>query len=200
MLNTALHLNYKNIKSIIDLQATLNELKIKSGYKAKDGKIYQENEIVDEVWTNNYVLQTPNEVLKSKVGVCWDFVEIYREWAKENKIDYKTFFIEYNPTLIPNAWDYATHTILIYKSNNKLFWFDNAYQFPSKLNEYDNMEELIDDFVGKHAYSSSKALNEVEKYYLDVYQYDEPPFGLYPIEYVNFCRNGRLIRSALNSK
>lgn len=200
MLNNEIELNYKDIKSICDLQAKLDELKIKCGYKANDGTIYQENEIVDEVWTNNYILQTPEEILKSKVGVCWDFVEIYRKWAKENKIDYKTFFIEYNPTLIPNAWDYATHTILVYKLNDKIFWFNNAYQFPPKLNEYDNMEELIDDFVGKHANSSSKALNEVEKYYLDVYQYDGPSFGLGPIEYVSFCRNGKLIRSALNSK
>ena len=38
-----------------------------------------------------YYLQTPEELLKSKCGVCWDQVELERKLFQENNIKFKTY-------------------------------------------------------------------------------------------------------------
>ena len=67
----------ENIMSIMD--------NIEYGFKDENGN----NIIYDtEKWDNNfndfYYLQTSDELLKSKCGVCWDQTELERELFKDN--------------------------------------------------------------------------------------------------------------------
>jgi len=95
-----------------------------------ENKINQVKDIWDlmrpikyENTTKNYIIKTPTEVLKSKRAICYDQVELERQEFKKIKYKFKTFFF-YDPD--PNTY-LPTHTVLIFKENNKYFWFENSW-------------------------------------------------------------------------
>lgn len=68
---------------------------IEYGFKDEKG-----NNIIDtnlQKWENKfdyfYYLQTPEELLKTKCGVCWDQVELERNLFINENISVETFFI-----------------------------------------------------------------------------------------------------------
>lgn len=65
---------------------------IEYGLKDEDGKniINNNSQKWDEEFDNFYYLQTPEELLQSKCGVCWDLVELERKLFLENGIISKT--------------------------------------------------------------------------------------------------------------
>lgn len=38
----------------------------------------KKHNLVDETFSDNYILQTPKELIENKLGVCWDQVELER--------------------------------------------------------------------------------------------------------------------------
>ena len=64
---------------------------IEYGYKNEDGvDIVEAN---PNGWSKFYKLQTPDELLESKCGICWDQVELERKLFEDKKISFKTYFI-----------------------------------------------------------------------------------------------------------
>ena len=47
---------------------------------------------VDDKFSEFYKLQSPDEVLKNKIGVCWDQVELERYWFKKHGYEIKTIY------------------------------------------------------------------------------------------------------------
>lgn len=66
--------NYYNEFEIMDLMK-----EIEYGWIDKDNK---KHVLVDESYSDNYVLQSPKEIIKNKIGVCWDQVELERYYFK----------------------------------------------------------------------------------------------------------------------
>ena len=56
-----------NVEEIMTLMDSINY-----GWVDNKGCIHKE---VDDNFASSYILQSPKEVLNSKVGVCWDQVE-----------------------------------------------------------------------------------------------------------------------------
>ena len=81
----------------------LNELnKIEYGWLDKNNKIHYE---VNNEFSDNYILQSPEQTIKNKVGVCWDQVELERILFEKENIKFNTYFIvHYNNGKCP------THT------------------------------------------------------------------------------------------
>ena len=50
---------------------------------------------VDDKFSELYRLQSPNEILNNKVGVCWDQVELERYLFSQKNVEFKTYFISY---------------------------------------------------------------------------------------------------------
>ncbi len=71
-----------------------------------------------------YIVKTPKELLKDKSGICYDFVELEREYFTKWNYQFKTFFV-YNKFPIT---DNPTHTFLVFKENNKYYWFEASWQ------------------------------------------------------------------------
>ena len=78
-------------------------------------------DIIDDdiVFNKYYKLQTPEELLKSKLGVCWD---------KDN---------------LPS------HTFLTYERNKKYYWFEHSDNKYAGIHEYITKEELLNDVKDK---------------------------------------------------
>lgn len=100
--------------------------------------------IVDENYSDNYVLQSPKEILKNKIGVCWDQVELERYYFKGNDWNIKTYFIvHYDNDKCP------THTFLTFEKDNKYYWFENSWLIFKGIHEYYCIKDLLVDVRDK---------------------------------------------------
>ena len=83
-----------------------------------------------KTFSSDYLLQSPEEVIKNKVGVCWDQVELERHYFKNDSV--KTFFIvHYDNDKCP------THTFLTFQKDNKYYWFEHSWAIFRGIHEYD---------------------------------------------------------------
>ena len=96
----------------------LNE--IEYGWIDKNNNKYNE---VNNLFSDNYILQSPKQVLKNKIGVCWDQVELERYLFEKENICFNTYFIVHY-----DNDKYPTHTFLIYKKDNKYYWFEHSWE------------------------------------------------------------------------
>ena len=93
-----------------------------------------------------YSLQSPKELTNSKLGICWDRTELYRDYF-ENMTDlkYETYYLLYE-----DGKGCPSHTILVYYNNNKVYWFEPMFQnkdcYYSGIHEYSNLNDLLNDF------------------------------------------------------
>lgn len=160
-------MNEKEIKLKLEKIMKLME-KIEYGFKDKNG-----NNIIDfdeEKWEREfsefYYLQTPEELLESKCGVCWDQVELERKLFKSEGIKTKTFFIY----LIDNDM-LPSHTFLTFENDNKYFWFEHSWGNFKGIHKYETENELLKDVVRKFKTSHNEIKYDAKMY---VYQYEMP--------------------------
>ena len=117
------------------------------GFVGKNGKKYL-NQYSDEWndWYQECVVQTGEEVLETKVGTCWDQVELERLWFTNNNYKFNTYFIWFE---VNHKNDYSTHTFLIYENDNKYYWFENAFEEYRGIHEFDSEDNAIDYVMNK---------------------------------------------------
>ena len=84
----------------------------------------------------HYKLQSPKEVMKNKLGVCFDQVELERYYFKG--YDIKTYFIIYY-----DDNNYPNHTFLTFQKNNKYYWFEHSWEVYRGIHEYNTLNELF---------------------------------------------------------
>ena len=66
---------------------------ISYGYVTKTGETYVYTDNNFEKNFNQYVLQNDSQVIDSKVGICWDQVELERDFFLKMNYEVKTYFI-----------------------------------------------------------------------------------------------------------
>ena len=169
--------NYYNENEIMDLMDI-----IKYGWLDKNNN--QHNKI-NNYFQNNYKLQSPPEILKSQIGLCWDQVELERYYFKPNNYNEKTYFIIYK-----NNNDNPTHTFLTYEKNNEYYWFEHAWEQYKGIHEYENQEEMLIDIKNKFS-KKHKVKHEKDQIYL--FKYNKPPKNLSSKEFINYCINSKLV-------
>ena len=141
---------------------------------------------VDKDFSNLYRLQSPKEVIEHKVGVCWDQVELERFLFKKENIEFKTYFIvHYDDDKCP------THTFLIYKENNKFFWFEHSWEINRGIKSYDTELEALKDI--KKRFIKDELDNNYNPMNLCIYEYSEPEYGINVLEFYKHCENGKNI-------
>ena len=161
-----------NISTINRVFKIMN--RIDYGYIDKDGKIRKE--IIEEEFYNKWYLQSPDELLESKIGVCWDQVELERELLK----DYSTFtiYIEFE--------NGKSHSFLIFRLDDKVYWFENSYMSYRGIHgPFNRIEDIIKIVIGhiKREEDGNSSL-------LIVTKYDKPEYGITCQEYMDFCKGG----------
>jgi len=154
---------------------------INYGYLKKDGHI-EENNYNDFYY--NYKLQSPEELYKNKVGVCWDQVELER-YVFENKIHLscKTYYI------ICNNKESTTHTFLVYVYQDDLYYFENSFEKYRGIYKFKDINSII-KFIIKNMKNAekNKKYNEFK-----VYGYEKPEYGIGAKEFMEHCENGMRI-------
>lgn len=115
---------------------------------------------------NCYVL-TPKELLKHKVGTCWDFsLYAYEELSKTYQ-DVKFVYLEFKD----NKKQLVTHTTVTYRDTNDLYcWIESAWdkayginKYYSAFHVYNNIVEIIKDVYNIRAFNYAISSCDITK-------------------------------------
>lgn len=169
----------KNLEKIMD---KMNE--IDYGFILKNDNIYPEN---DNEWSNDfskkYYLQSPEELINSKLGVCWDQVELERYYFDQEKIKYESYFIvEYDGV------EYPTHTFMIVMLEDKYYWFEHSWEPHRGIKEYDTLDSALLDI--KERFIKMLINRNISTNEIVIYKYEKPKFGINSNDFFKHCENG----------
>ena len=148
------------------------------GYLGKSGRIYNYlDEDMDNNWYSEYILESKDDILNTLIGNCFDQVELERDWFTRNNYEIKTYFEMVDTNLENN---YPTHSFLVYKDNNKYYWFENSDFNNRGIHEYNTLEELLID-------QKKKYIDFVGIENIIINEYQKPISGIDANEYLHFC-------------
>lgn len=157
-------MKYEDIKTPEDLYIFMRN-NFRYGYLSNidsDKHIREEmnnDELYEKILFNNFYLQTPKELLKSKCGICYDQVEFERKWFSDHNYSTKTF---YTP--------YKNHAFLIYKDDDKYKLFERTVKEFNGIHIGNSVEELLERY-------KEKQLKDVDLDDIDFYSYNKATFG-----------------------
>ena len=166
---------------------------IKYGFIGKNGKIY------DDPWSDEWndwyeqcLVQTGDQVLISKIGTCWDQVELERLWFEKHKYTIKTIFIWFE---ISEPNNYPTHSFLLYEDKNNWYWFENSFLDYSGIHKFNTYKEAIDYVINKHLEHSieDNIATIDDKKLIVAYEYSKLTKQLNVDEYIFHVTNNKKI-------
>lgn len=147
------------------------------------------HDIVNQSFSEHYMLQTPQEVIANQLGVCWDQVELERYYFKGHDWNIKTFFlVHYDLDKCPS------HTFLTFEKNHKWYWFEHAWEKFKGIHAYETLKELLLDIQNKFIHSTLNG--QYEKDQLILWEYKKPEFHISTLDFYKHCEKGNFI--ALN--
>ncbi len=151
------------------------------GYVDLNGKTYTDmNDFHDKC-----IVQTDEELFKTKYGTCWDQTEAERYWFNKNNYKTKTIFIWFEgveENYLP------THTFLLYQSNGKWYHFENAFEDYRGIHEFNTIDEAINAAIEKHLEYAIKnyGISHDYKKYITYFEYEKPPKNLDVDSYLEY--------------
>ena len=110
---------------------------IKYGYIDKNGVTHPDSFINP---SGDYQLQKPEDLTKTQMGICFDIVELYRDYLTSKNVTCESYFIEYkNNDII------ETHAFIIEKRKNNLWYecVDNSWANDFHVRGYYDKDLLI---------------------------------------------------------
>ena len=163
------------------------------GYLGKSGRVYHfDDKDFNEKWYEEYVLESPEELLNNLYGNCWDQVEFERNWFSNHNYEFKTI---YEMVDLDYDNDYPTHSFLIFKDNNNCWnWFENSDFYNRGIHTFNSIEELLKYQYNKYLkflkeYNISPA--EIDKIVLK--EFDKPKSNITAKEYLKHVMNSKNI-------
>lgn len=156
--------------------------KIRLGYVDKKGNKYVK---CDDNFRNLYYLQTPQSVMENEVGLCFDQVELERYLLTKMGINLRTYFMSYQKRNLGPA-----HAFLIFKENDKYYWFENAWYKYKGIHEYDNKVDALSDIKDKFI----KTIDDYDETIFRMYEYEKPRAGINYTKYIGNVMNGKVVK------
>ncbi len=145
-----------------------------------------QHNLMDNTYQDNYILETPQEVMKNKIGVCWDQVELERYYLRTHDLNIKTYFLVYY-----DNEKCPTHTFLTYEKNNQYYWLEHAWMKFKGIHDYPSKKELLTDITKK--FITNELKNHYTKENLVLYEYPKPKYHISAQEFFNHCESGKQI-------
>lgn len=165
---------------------------IEYGYLTKDGKTYKpDDEDFDKYWFDKCILEDHDDVLKYKVGTCWDQTEFERKWFLDNGYEIKTF---YEQVMLDYVNPYPSHSFLTFKKDNKWYWFEHSDESNRGIHEFDTLDELLNYQMNKHKEFLINAY-EIKDEELDrfaLFEFDKPKKHISVREYLMHATKNRI--------
>lgn len=139
-----------------------------------------------DTFSSDYILQSPEEVIKNQIGVCWDQVELEREYFKNYKSVRTFFIVHYDNDKCP------THTFLTYEKENKYYWFEHSWDKFKGIYKYDSFKDLLIDV--KQYFIKFELKNNYDKNNLIIREYTKPKYNISVQEFFKHCEKGKIIK------
>lgn len=172
--------NYYNEQEVLNLMKD-----IQYGWVDKNK---QKHEKFTLAFRDLYQLQTPQELIKNKMGICWDQVELERYYLKNNYWDTKSYFIIYYD---PNKYPMFNHTFLVFKKDNKYYWFENSLKEFKGVFEYQSLKDLLVDVTKKFGKVFLEA--DYQKENIIIKEYQKPKKHLTSPEFYEYCLKSKTV-------
>lgn len=144
----------------------------------------------------SYSLQSPNELLKSHLGICWDMTELYRcLFENMTSLKYETYYLFYDDNK-----GCPSHSILVFYDNDKVYWFEPMFNdkncFYSGIHEHDSINKLLEDF--KNVFTKNAVINglipvDYNPSNIQIYRYTAPKKHINGYEMRNHINNSEII-------
>ena len=168
------------------LEEILNKMNdINYGFIDNNKNIYPDDlDDFDKSFGKLYYLQSPEELMKSKYGVCWDQVELERYYLEKENIKFKSYFI-----IAYDNMQEPTHTFIVIDDDNKYYWIEHSWQIHKGIHEYRLLDELLNDVKNKFEISIHN--ENIGKYEISIFEYLKPKYHINCIEFMNHCENGK---------
>ncbi len=144
----------------------------------------------------SYVLQTPAELLFSRTGICWDVVELMRDWfATMTDLPLQTYYIFYD-----DKAGCPSHTVLTFQHKGRTCWIEPPY-FGAALtfdgiHSYENETDFANAFQKYilrcfRAFRFLPDIHNADNFHL--YAYSKPPAHINGYEMRDHIETGRLV-------
>lgn len=190
---------YNRVKTPEELMDFMDKY-IQYGIYGTDNKVYEDydtsvNSDFQFACQNKYALCDIERYLKYGYGVCWDQVELQRDWFTRNNYDFKTIFIWF---LFEEENSYITHTYLVYKdkTDNKYCYFEHADYNNRGIYKFDTYKEAIEYQKEKHIKFNESCGNHIDDEVLNhlvIYEFNSPSYGCDMSEYIDHILESRVI-------
>jgi hypothetical protein len=157
---------------------------IEYGYINKDGeRVFNIDE--REFW-KGYRLQSPDELRVSRLGVCWDQVEMEREVFEKMEIGCASVYVELESG--------NSHTFCVYREGDKWVWVEHSYGRVAGVHRgYNKIEDIVDEVVGYMVEDKVKEGEEEGNEIKFSGVYDKPEYGINCGEFMEWCKKGKVI-------
>ncbi|MBI5466945.1 MAG: hypothetical protein HY975_01890 [Candidatus Kerfeldbacteria bacterium] len=134
-------------------------------------------------FAKEYYLQSPEELLESHHGVCWDSTELERRWFDDHGYHPQVFFLMYAKE---GGTDLPTHTFVAFEKDQKWYWFEHAFADQRGIHEYASLNELLDDVKLKHHQYAVKNRGAADEDFsrLRSAPFEQPKYGVSAQEFV----------------
>lgn len=146
-------------------------------------------EHVDKDFMIEYRTQSPEQIKKNKHGVCWDFVELERDYLEEKKADFKTIFVVINNLILKHP----NHAFVILKENDKYYWVEATLKDNKGIHEFNTLEELKNKIIEVFPIIANKPLPEEALKEIEFFEFERPKYNIKAIDYFIYVIKGNKI-------
>ena len=180
--NDRIHLVYKAKNRPKQIMSMLK--KISYGFIDHDNGIHRT--LKDDI-ENLYKLQSPDELMESKVGLCWDQVELERDLFSSSGYSCNSFVIVYM-----DEKRFKNHTFLIYQDRGLYYWFEHAWEKMKGIYVFKTPEEALEKV--KEEFIKEELHNDCEEEVLHFFTYQKPKFGIGCNEFIQHMLSSEEIK------
>ena len=168
----------------MDFVKELDETMSKIKYGWADTRGYTYPDLTGD-FAKDYCLQTPDELLKSQYGVCWDQVELERKILTDAKIKTSAYnIIHYSEDINPKM---RTHTFLLFDYGNKVYWYEHAWEKHAGTHQFSSTDDAIAAI--KKIFIKDELGNRCDDDYIVIYEYPTPKPHLTLSKFYEHCES-----------
>lgn len=177
--------NYELIDSPEKLMEYMND--IQYGYITNKGKRVEGHDIDGMDFFTTYSLQSPHQLIRSRLGVCWDQTELEREFfEKYIELPFNVYYLECK------NHNQSTHTVLVFFDRNKCYYFEHSWFSYRGIHEFKNEREFLNYIAKKQIEYSDKECDDKAKGIV-IHIMERPRYGISCSEFMDFAKTGKKV-------